>query len=77
MLILRGSADYQVTAQDMQGWQDALGGHANVTLKTYPGLYHLFMPSQASGTGTPADYDVAGHVAPDVVSDVAAWLNAH
>jgi dienelactone hydrolase len=77
MLILRGSADYQVTAQDMQGWQDALAGRDNVTLKTYPGLYHLFMPSQSAGTGTPADYEHAGHVTPEVVGDVVTWINAH
>ena len=78
MLILRGGTDYQVTAKDTQGWQDALRGRDDVTFKTYPGLYHLFMPSQAAaGTGTPADYEVAGHVAPEVVGDVAAWINAH
>ena len=77
MLILRGSADYQVTAQDMQGWQDALAGRDNVTLKTYPGLYHLFMPSQDPNKGTPSDYEHAGHVAPDVVADIAAWIQGH
>jgi dienelactone hydrolase len=77
MLILRGSTDYQVTAQDMQGWQDALAGRDNVAFKTYPGLYHLFMPSQDPTKGTPSDYEHAGHVAPDVVSDIAAWIRGH
>jgi dienelactone hydrolase len=77
MLILRGGTDYQVTAQDTQGWQDALGGRPDVTLKTYPGLYHLFMPSQAPDHSTPADYTVPGHVALEVVADIAAWIQGH
>jgi uncharacterized protein len=76
LLILRGATDYQVTAQDTQGWQDALGGRPDVTLKTYPGLYHLFMPSQVPDHGTPADYAIPGHVAPEVVADIASWIQS-
>ena len=34
MLILQGERDYQVTLADLQGWRDALGGRANVTMKS-------------------------------------------
>jgi dienelactone hydrolase len=77
MLILRGGTDYQVTAKDTQGWQDALRGRDDVTFKTYPGLYHLFMPSQAPDHSTPADYTIPGHVAPEVVDDIATWIKGH
>ncbi len=78
MLILRGERDYQVTTEDTDGWKKALAGKANVSLTTYPGLYHLFMPSTSPGTGlgTPADYQKPGHVAPPVIDDIAAWILA-
>ena len=47
MLILQGERDYQVTLDDLQGWRDALGGRARVTIKSYPPLNHLFLPGEA------------------------------
>jgi hypothetical protein len=78
MLILRGERDYQVTAEDTDGWKKALAGKAGVSFTTYPGLYHLFMPSSSPGTGlgTPADYQKSGHVAPPVIDDIATWIAA-
>jgi fermentation-respiration switch protein FrsA (DUF1100 family) len=78
MLILRGERDYQVTAEDTDGWKKALAGKANVSFTTYPGLYHLFMPSTSPGTGlgTPADYQKPGHVTPPVIDDIAVWIVA-
>jgi uncharacterized protein len=79
MLILRGARDYQVTAADMDGWQKALAGRHNVTFITYPGLFHLFMPSTSpgSGLGTPADYQKAQHVSQPVIDDIARWIVTH
>jgi dienelactone hydrolase len=76
MLILRGDHDYQVTAEDMNGWRNALSGKPNVTWKVYPGLYHLFMASSSAGTGlgTPADYQKAGHVEQAVIEDIKTWI---
>ena len=80
LLILQGERDYQVTMQDFQGWQNAVGDYGNqsydrpnTTLKSYPQLNHLFM----SGTGTPspAEYRVPNHVAEIVVQDIALWIN--
>jgi fermentation-respiration switch protein FrsA (DUF1100 family) len=75
MLILQGEADYQVTMDDFQGWKDALQSRSNVEFKSYPGLYHLFMPAQGK-MATPDDYKVAGHVEPQVIQDVASWVKA-
>jgi dienelactone hydrolase len=75
MFILQGESDYQVTMPDFNGWRDALAGHSNATLKTYPGLFHLFM--QSLGTPSPKDYAKAGHVADVVITDLADWITAH
>lgn len=76
ILVLQGERDYQVTHEDFEGWQKALAGKPRATLKVYPGLTHLFMPSTApgSGPGTPADYDQPGHVSETVIADIAKWI---
>jgi dienelactone hydrolase len=74
MFILQGESDYQVTMPDFNGWRDALAGHSNATLKSYPGLFHLFM--QSLGTPSPKDYAKAGHVADVVISDLTDWITA-
>jgi hypothetical protein len=78
MLILRGERDYQVTSEDFDGWKNALAGKPGVTLKVYPGLFHLFMPSSSPGTGlgTPADYQKPGHVTEAVIGDITSWIEA-
>jgi hypothetical protein len=71
MLVLQAERDYQVTMADYEGWKDALGNRPDVAFKLYPGLVHTFMP----GEGKPEDYAVPGHVAPEVVDDIALWIN--
>src|SRR5581483_10713718 len=72
ILILQGDRDYQVTSIDLAGWRDALRGHANATIKTYPDLNHLFLPG--TGKSLPSEYGVPGHI-PDVVfEDIVAWI---
>jgi len=72
MLILQGERDYQVTLEDLEGWKRALSSRPNVTFKTYPELNHLFVPGE--GVITPAEYEVPGHVAEAVVTDIATWI---
>ncbi len=72
LLVLQGERDYQVTIDDFRRWQEALSGKANVELRTYATLNHLFMAGE--GPSTPQEYDVPGHVAPEVVNDIAAWI---
>jgi len=72
MLILQGERDYQVTLDDLQGWRDALGGSARVTIKSYPTLNHLFLPGE--GKSTPSEYERAGQIPEFVVDDIAVWI---
>ena len=73
LLILRGERDYQVTAADAAGWQE-LAGRAGTSFKTYPGLNHLFLAGV--GPSLPAEYQRPGHVAEEVIHDIAAWVTA-
>jgi dienelactone hydrolase len=72
VLILQGERDYQVTTDDFEGWKKALASRKNAVLKSYPKLNHLFMEGQ--GKARPAEYEKAGHVAEEVVSDLAEWI---
>src|SRR5437764_15193230 len=77
MLFLLGEGDYQVTREDFQIWQDALGGRSDVQLIMYPGLSHLFMPVEGGQKATPATYAVAGHVAEEVVNEIGSWIKRY
>ena len=72
MLVLQGERDYQVTMADFQRWRDALAGRRSVRFKSYPALNHLFMPGM--GPSIPSEYQEPGHVAEEVVRDIAAWI---
>lgn len=71
LLVLQGERDYQVTMTDFALWQDALAGR-DATLRSFPGLNHLMMPGE--GPSGPEEYDVPGHVAPEVIDEIAAFL---
>ncbi len=72
MLVLQGERDYQVTMQDFQNWTEALSNTSTVQLKHYADLNHLFI--SGSGKSTPDEYQTPGNVAPQVISDIAAWV---
>ena len=72
LLILQGARDYQVPPAQFEDWKKALTSSANVTFKLYPQLNHLFIPGE--GKSTPQEYDQGGHVAEQVVSDIADWI---
>lgn len=72
ILVLQGERDYQVTMEDFGLWKKALGKRQNVTFKSYPDLNHLFMAGK--GKSRPAEYQKTGHVAIEVVDDIAAWI---
>ena len=44
-----------------------------MTVREYPSLNHLLMPG--TGPSRPAEYTQPGHVAPELVADLAAWVN--
>ena len=74
LLILQGDRDFQVTPEDFARWKAALGSRRDVTFHSYPALNHLFIAG--TGPSLPAEYQVPGHVAEDVVRDIAAWILA-
>ena len=75
MLILQGERDYQVTMEDFKRWNAALAGKKNVTLKSYPGLNHLFITG--TNRSTPLEYDQPGHIDERVIDDIASWIKKH
>ena len=72
ILILQGERDYQVTMEDFQGWQDALGSKTNVATISYPELNHLFITGE--GKSTPQEYMVEGHLSDMVLEDIIKWI---
>ena len=74
MLILQGERDYQVTMEEFAKWKAALGSRGDVTFHSYATLNHQFIAG--TGLSLPAEYQVPGHVAEDVVRDIAAWILA-
>ena len=74
MLILQGERDYQVTMAEFAKWKAALGSRRDVTFHSYPALNHLFIAG--TGPGSPAEYQVPGHVAEEVIRDMATWVLA-
>lgn len=77
ILVLQGGRDYQVTIQDYDLWKAALGKDPRASFKYYPALTHLFMPGTGSGSASPVDYNVPGHVAREVIQDIVQWVNAN
>lgn len=72
LLILQGGRDYQVTLEDFQRWQEALAARPDVTFKLYPMLNHPFVAG--SGRGRPEEYLQPGHMAREVIDDIARWI---
>lgn len=75
ILILQGGRDFQVPpATNFAEWKTALAGKKNVTWKLFPDLNHLFLTG--TGPSMPKEYDTPGHVAEQVVIDIASWISA-
>jgi pimeloyl-ACP methyl ester carboxylesterase len=74
MLIVQGGRDYQVTEEgDLAGWQQALTGRPDVTVRVYPSDNHFLF--SGSGPSTPAESEPVQHVDAAVISDVADWIH--
>jgi len=72
VFLAQGGRDYQVPPSELAAWREALAGPSDATFREYPGLNHLLMAG--SGPSTPAEYSEPGHVASEVVADLAAWI---
>jgi len=75
ILILQGGRDYQVSDKDFAIWKERLGGRKNVAFRRYPALNHLMMAGK--GASRPREYQQAGHVDPEVISDIVVWIAQH
>ena len=72
MLILQGARDYQVTMAEFGRWKTTLASRADVVFHSYSALNHLFIAG--TGASLPAEYQLPGHVAEEVVTDIADWI---
>ncbi len=72
ILVLQGERDYQVTLSDYIGWKRGLAEHAGAEFRSYPRLNHLFI--DGAGKSVPAEYQKPGHVAVEVITDIAAFV---
>ena len=72
IFLAQGGRDYQVPPSELAAWREALAGRGDATFSEYPALNHLLMAG--SGPSTPEEYAEPGHVAPEVVADLAAWI---
>jgi hypothetical protein len=72
ILILQGERDYQVPMKDFELWKAGLKNNKGVVMKSYPALNHLFVAGE--GKSTSAEYARPGHVAPEVIEDIAAFV---
>lgn len=75
VLLLQGARDIQVVDADWQAWKEGLHGAKDATFKLYPALNHLGIAGE--GEGSLAEYMQPGHVDATLVSDIAAWVDAH
>lgn len=74
MLILQGARDIQVVDADWQGWKQAFHDSPRVSFKLYEALNHLAIAGE--GDGNLQEYQTPGHVAAELIADVAAWVAA-
>ena len=72
LFVIQGERDYQVTMDDFARWKAALGSKAATSLRSYPGLNHLFV--EGIGPSLPIEYLTPGHVADAVVRDLGVWI---
>jgi dienelactone hydrolase len=72
VFVAQGGRDYQVTQADYGRWQKGLAGRARTHTKLYPALDHFFVAGE--GKSTPDQYKHEGHVADELIADLAAWL---
>jgi hypothetical protein len=74
MLILQGERGFPVSMKDFAAWKAGLQGMKNLTMKSYPALDRVLIAG--TGKAQEAEYRKPGqHVAPEVIDDLAKWLN--
>jgi hypothetical protein len=71
ILVIQGERDFQATMKDFNLWKTGLAGRKDTTFRSYPALNHLSVAGQ--GKSTEAEYRKPGHVAQEVVDEIAKW----
>jgi hypothetical protein len=76
VLILQGALDRQVTAgqADSLGAAIRAGGNRDVTVRVFPGLNHLFVPSPTDGSAAEYVTLTDASVSAEVLDAMAVWL---
>ena len=72
VLALQGMRDFEMPAENFDGWIAAVGIRKNLTVKRYAGLTHTF--TEGAGTPGPADYVRPLTVSGQVIADIADWI---
>lgn len=71
--IMQGEKDYQITMEDFTLWREKVGSKDNVKMMSFPGLTHLFTPTESETPG-PLDYLSPGNVDEQVILEIADWI---
>jgi pimeloyl-ACP methyl ester carboxylesterase len=72
LLVLKGGKDAQVFQRDFEALQAVAAARPASEARLFPGLTHIF-----TATDGPAEFRAIlqpGHVAPDVIEAIAAWI---
>ncbi len=73
LFVAHGEADSQASVErDFEAWRPVLAGNPSVEYHRYPGLNHIFMPTQ--GKTTIEEYAVPGELDPAFLADLTRWL---
>ncbi len=72
-LILEGGRDVQVPSAEFDAWKAGLAGRRDAVLKLYPNLNRYGIVGE--GKSSDDDYRKPGHVAPEVIDDIAHFVN--
>jgi uncharacterized protein len=72
VLVLQGERDFQTTMKDFTLWKTGLAAAKGSAFHSYPALNHFFVAGE--GKSSEAEYRKPGHVAPEIIDEIAKWL---
>jgi len=72
VLVMQGERDFEITNKDFDLWKSGLAGRKETSFRSYPALNHLLVAGQ--GKSSEAEYHKPGHVAPEVIDDIAKFV---
>lgn len=76
ILVMQGAMDFQCKADiDFAAYRELLGNRENVTFRLYEGLNHCFTKAISGNIAdSKKEYAVRRDVAPEVIKDIAEWI---